>query len=100
VRPFSEGIVPRVVFTSNLLRHVDCPPRDVEGGTVRAVLDAALAGNPRLRGYLLDEQDRLRRHIAVFVDGRLIRDGSGRDTLDEAVEPESEIYVMQALSGG
>jgi hypothetical protein len=88
------------VFTSNLLRHVDCPPQDADGGTVRAVLDAALASNPRLRGYILDEQDRLRRHIAVFVDGRVVRDGADGSALDAAVGPDSEIYVMQALSGG
>jgi hypothetical protein len=29
------------VFTENLQRHVDCPPFDVAGATVREVLDAA-----------------------------------------------------------
>ena len=86
-----------VVFTPNLKRHVECPTETVDGATVRAVLDAVFAQNPRLRGYIVDEQGSLRRHMSVFVDGQQIVD---RDRLSDPVRPSSEIYVMQALSGG
>lgn len=86
-----------VVFTPNLKRHVECPTETVDGATVRAVLDAVFAQNPRLRGYIVDEQGSLRRHMSVFVDGQQIVD---RDRLSDPVRPASEIYVMQALSGG
>ena len=86
-----------VVFTPNLRRHVDCPTEEVAGSTVRAVLDAVFASNPRLRGYVLDDQGALRYHMAVFIDGNQIAD---REGLADAVRPTSEIYVMQALSGG
>jgi sulfur-carrier protein len=89
--------VPRVVFTPNLRRHVDCPDADVPGATVRAVLDAVFATNPRLRGYVLDDQGALRRHMMVFVDGQQIGD---RTRLSDPVGGDAEIYVMQALSGG
>jgi hypothetical protein len=39
----------------------------------------------------------LRRHIAIFVDGRQVND---RETLADAVTENAEIYVVQALSGG
>jgi hypothetical protein len=39
----------------------------------------------------------VRRHVVVFVDGSAIQDRVG---LSDAVRPDSEIYVMQALSGG
>jgi hypothetical protein len=87
----------RVVFTPNLQRHVACPPTTVPGDTVRAVLDAVFAANPRLRGYVLDEHGAVRHHIAVFVDGAQVRD---REQLSDAVSADAEIYVMQALSGG
>ena len=87
----------RVVFTRNLERHVACPPTEAPGGTVRAVLDAVFADNPRLRGYVLDDQGRLRHHLVVFVDGSQVRD---RDGLADPVGGGSEIAVMQALSGG
>lgn len=89
--------MPRVSFTQNLQRHVACPPADVPGATVREALDAAFAANPQVRGYVLDDQGELRRHMAVFVDGEMLRDRRG---LSDAVGPRTEIHVMQALSGG
>lgn len=86
-----------VSFTPNLERHVECPARTIEGDSVRAVLEAVFAANPRLRGYVLDDQGALRRHMIVFVDGQQIED---RDRLSDPVRPASEVYVMQALSGG
>ena len=87
----------RVVFTQNLQRHVACPPTEAAGATVRAVLDAVFADNPRLRGYVLDDQGRLRHHVVVFVDGQQLRD---RVTLADPVAAGGEVAVMQALSGG
>ena len=86
-----------VSFTPNLERHVECPQKTVDGATVREVLDRVFAENPRLRGYVLDDQGALRRHMMVFVDGQQIAD---RERLSDPVRPTSEIYVMQALSGG
>jgi len=86
-----------VAFTPNLQRHVECPRREATGRTVREVLDDVFADNPRLRGYVVDEHGALRKHMVVFVDGRQIRD---RERLSDPVEPRSELYVMQALSGG
>jgi hypothetical protein len=87
----------RVVFTSNLRQHVDCPPVDAAGRTVRDVLDAAFRANPPLRSYVLDDQGAVRRHMVVFVNGRAIQD---RSTLSDLVPEGAEVYVMQALSGG
>lgn len=87
----------QVVFTKNLARHVPCPPTSAPGLTVREVLDRVFADNPRLRGYIVNERGALRKHMSIFVDGDLIVD---RDGLGDAVGPKSEIYVMQALSGG
>lgn len=86
-----------VVFTPNIQRHVNCPDVQVAGATVREALEAVFAANPRARGYVLDDQSRLRRHMAIFVDGRLIRD---RERLSDAVGPASTIAIFQALSGG
>lgn len=87
----------RIVFTDNLQRHVACPPVDVTGDTLREVLDAALREHAGARGYVLDEQGAIRKHVAVFIDGVLARD---RQTLTDAVPPTAVVYVMQALSGG
>lgn len=89
--------MPTVAFTENIQRHVACPPTAVAGGTVREVLDAVFAGNPQARGYVLDEQGELRKHMAVFLDGKMIL---YRARLSDPVQPDSKLYVMQALSGG
>lgn len=89
--------MPTVTFTQNIQRHVSCPPTRVPGETVREALDRVFQRNARARGYVLDEHGELRKHMVIFVDGRQVRD---RVALSDEVEPDSEIYVMQALSGG
>lgn len=89
--------MPRVVFTANLQRHVTCPPCQVPGRTAREALDQAFARYPGLRGYVLDEHGDLRKHVAVFVNGRASADRTG---LADPVGDEDEVMVMQALSGG
>jgi hypothetical protein len=86
-----------VTFTANLRRHREAPAAAAEGGTVREVLDRVFADDPLLRSYVLDEQGRLRRHVNVFVGGRMIAD---RLALSDRVGTADEIYVLQALSGG
>jgi molybdopterin converting factor small subunit len=89
--------MPRVVFTSNLQRHVNCPETQVAAGTVRSALAQVFAAQPQARGYVLDEQGHLRKHVVVFVDGQRVRD---RELLSDPVRDASEVYVMQALTGG
>jgi sulfur-carrier protein len=89
--------MPRVVFTPNLARHINCEPKVVAGTKVRDVLEAAFADNARARGYVLDDQGAVRKHVVIFVDGVAIKDRVG---LSDSVPENGEVYVMQALSGG
>jgi len=87
----------QVVFTPNLQRHVSCPPSVADASSVRAALDLVFAVNPLLRSYVVDEQGRLRKHINVYVNDRMVND---RIALSDAVASSDEIFVFQALSGG
>lgn len=87
----------RVVFTSNIQRHVICPDADAPGQTVREVLENVFAKNSQARSYVLDDQSALRKHMTIFVDGQMVRD---RKLLEDAVSETSIIHVLQALSGG
>ena len=89
--------MPHVIFTENLKRHVDCPPMTVDAMTVREALEKVFSVNEQLRGYVLDDQSRLRHHMLIAVDGQVITD---KVKLSDPVNIDSEIYVMQALSGG
>ncbi|PTB17499.1 thiamine biosynthesis protein ThiS [Trinickia symbiotica] len=84
-------------FAPSIQRHIVIPECEIAAKSVDEALAAVFAGEPRLRGYILDDQGALRRHLAVFVDGRPVRD---RRRLSDEVGETSRIYVVQALSGG
>ncbi len=89
--------MPTVRFTQNIQRHLACPTLQVAGATIRDVLDNYFREHERARGYVLDDQSRLRQHMAIFIDGNLIHD---RDHLSDPVPAEAVIDLIQALSGG
>jgi sulfur-carrier protein len=89
--------MPRVLFTPHLRKHQPCQPADVAGSTVAEALGAVFVQQPELRGYLLDDQGRVRQHVMIFVDDVPLGD---RERLSDSLKPSSEVYVMQALSGG
>lgn len=89
--------VATVRFTESIQRHVQCPTRQIAGATLRDVLEGYFAHNERARGYVLDDQGALRRHMAIFIDGRQVRD---RSALSDPVDPDAVVDLIQSLSGG
>jgi hypothetical protein len=69
----------------------------VESATLRAALDQVFIRHPKARSYVLDDQERLRKHVVIFVDGARVQAG---DDLAQSLRPDSEVFVLQALSGG
>ncbi len=89
--------MPTVFFTSQLARFIDAPTTTASGATLGDALENVFQEHPQLRGYILDDQGAIRRHVAVFVDGVQVRD---RSSLEDKLSTDSEIHVFQALSGG
>ena len=89
--------MPTVRFTRNIQRLVACPTREAAGETLRDVMDNYFRANEQARGYVLDDQGKLRQHMAIFIDGRQVED---RDGLSDPVMPEAVVDIIQALSGG
>lgn len=87
----------QVTFTGNVQRHLPCPTATVAGRTVAQVLAAYFFEYPQVRSYVLDDQGAVRKHILIMLDGTPIRD---RQRMSDPAKPQSEIYVLQALSGG
>lgn len=52
---------------------------------------------PGVAFYICDERGRLRKHVNVFVAGEMIVD---RQTLSDALESATHVFIAQALSGG
>lgn len=89
--------MPVVHFTAHLDGVAPQDPVTVEGATVAEALERIWPDYPKLKGYVLDDQDRVRKHIAIFINGELER---GTGVLNLNVNPDTDIHVLQALSGG
>ena len=89
--------MPTVRFTQNIQRHIACPTNEVAGATIRDVLDNYFRLHEGARGYVLDDQRRLRQHMAIFINGAQIND---RDLLSDTVPSDAVVDLVQALSGG
>ena len=86
-----------VEFAASLRRHLDCPAQSVPPGSLREVLEAALQARPELAHYVFDDQRAVRKHVAVFVNQRIVQD---RAHLDQSVQAGDKVLVIQALTGG
>ena len=90
-------VLAEVHFTSWLRELVPDGPLTADGATVGAALENVFAERPHVRGYLLDDRGRLRKHVCVFVDGTRLKN---IDALGRSIGPQTKLHVMQALSGG
>ncbi|MDX1476618.1 MAG: MoaD/ThiS family protein [Saprospiraceae bacterium] len=90
--------MPKVSFTYALKRFFpDIRPEELNAPTVHDLIVQLDEKYPGLKGYIVDDQGRLRQHVNIFVDGTLIRD---REALSDPTQGVQEVYIMQALSGG
>jgi molybdopterin converting factor small subunit len=84
----------KVLIPGALRSYTDCSQTDASGATLAAALadiDCRYAG---IRFRIVDEQDRIRRHIRIFINGEQVRE------LAQPLDVNDEIIIVQALSGG
>ena len=67
---------------------------DGVGATIAELLIDLDRRYPGLRFRMIDEQDRLRRHMRLFVNGNEVRE------LNTPLASTDEVHILQALSGG
>ena len=63
------------------------------GATVGEVLKGLEARYPTIDGWILDDQDHVRPHVNVFVNGERRRE-------DAPVSPNDVLHVLPSISGG
>ena len=83
-----------VLIPSALRSYTERSEVEANGATLAAViadLDRRYAG---IRFRIIDEQDRVRPHIRIFVNGEQSRD------LSQPLSATDEVVIVQALSGG
>jgi molybdopterin converting factor small subunit len=67
---------------------------EAHGATVRELLTDLDRRYPGIRFRMIDEQDRVRTHIRLYVDTTPV------SALDQAVERGQTLHLICALSGG
>jgi molybdopterin synthase sulfur carrier subunit len=84
----------KVLIPSALRSYTESSQADAQGATLAALLldlDRQYAG---IRFRMVDEQDHIRRHIRIFVNGTQVTD------LAQPLVQADEVIIVQALSGG
>jgi hypothetical protein len=92
--------VAKVVLTRHLhtfFPQLADPELEVEASTVAEVVQALERRAPGFAFYICDERGRMRTHVNIFIEQELLAD---RQKLSDPVEPNTRVYIMQALSGG
>ncbi|HEX6735564.1 MAG TPA: MoaD/ThiS family protein [Azonexus sp.] len=84
----------RVLIPSALHSYTGGPWVEATGGTVAEVLADLERQFPGIRFRMVDEQQRLRRHIRLFLHGDMLFD------LEHPLPADGELCIVQALSGG
>jgi molybdopterin converting factor small subunit len=84
----------KVLIPSSLRSYTERGETEASGATLDAVLVDLDRAYPGIRFRVIDEQDRIRRHIRIFVNGEQARD------LAQPLKPADEVIIVQALSGG
>ena len=84
----------KVLIPSPLLSYTNAPEVEAAGTTLAEVLADLDRQYPGLRFRVIDEQDRMRRHMRFFINGEQVFD------LAHALRPADSVQIVQALSGG
>ncbi len=88
----------KIKFTSALKRFFPTlTEHEIEGDTVREVLNNIEKIYPGISNYLMQDDGALRKHVNIFVERNLI---ANRITLNHSVKHSDELLIFQALSGG
>jgi len=84
----------KVLIPSSLRSYTERGETEASGATLAVLLVDLERQYPGIRFRIIDEQDRVRRHIRIFVNGEQARD------LSHPLKPSDEVIIVQALSGG
>ncbi|MPZ45157.1 MAG: MoaD/ThiS family protein [Betaproteobacteria bacterium] len=84
----------KVLIPSALRSYTERAEARASGETLAALLTDLDQQYTGIRFRMIDEQERIRRHIRIFVNGTQVRD------LGHRLAESDEVVIVQALSGG
>ncbi|MBK7952603.1 MAG: MoaD/ThiS family protein [Candidatus Accumulibacter sp.] len=83
-----------VLIPSALRSYTERGYAEASGSTLDEVLVDLDRQYPGIRFRMIDEQQQLRRHIRIFVNG------VSAHALSQSMRPGDDVVIVQALSGG
>ena len=84
----------KVLIPSALRSYTESSYAEASGATLAEMLDDLDRRYNGIRFRMVDEQERIRRHIRIFVNGDQASD------LSQPIKAGDEVVIVQALSGG
>jgi len=84
----------KVLIPGGLRSYTERSEVQASGATLGAVLAELDRLYPGMRFRMIDEQDQIRPHIRLFVNGGQVRE------LSQRLNAVDELVIVQALSGG
>jgi molybdopterin converting factor small subunit len=84
----------KVLIPSALRSYTEAGVAEADGATLAELLVDLERQYAGIRFRIVDEQDRVRRHIRIFVNGVQAHE------LSQPLQSSDEVVIVQALSGG
>lgn len=84
----------KVLIPSALRSYTESASAEAAGATLADLLADLEHQYEGIRFRIIDEQDHIRRHIRIFINGEQVTD------LARPLSADDEVIIAQALSGG
>ncbi len=84
----------KVLIPSALRSYVEQARVEANGATLAELVGDLERHYPGIRFRMIDEQDQIRPHIRIFVNGAQVKD------LNAVLRTSDNVHIVQALSGG
>lgn len=84
----------KVLIPDALRSYTESSRAEAEGATLAELLSDLDRQYPGIRFRMIDEQERVRRHIRIFINGEQV------NALSQPLNATDDVVIVQALSGG
>ncbi|HTD90955.1 MAG TPA: MoaD/ThiS family protein [Burkholderiales bacterium] len=84
----------QVLIPSALRSYTESNRAEVNGATLAELLVNLDRQYPGIRFRMIDEQEKVRRHIRIFINGEQVQE------LSQPLKATDDVVIVQALSGG
>jgi sulfur-carrier protein len=86
----------KIILTANLQKYFPQNQLELSANSVFELLQKMDQIQPRFSSYILEDDHSVRKHVNIFIDGKLLP----KNQTQQSLKPGQTVHIMQALSGG